>query len=77
MAAEAPNTAGSQRGRAGGGSRLLSAAALAAVLGVLGLLVYYFATRPESDWVLVIAMALCIVAVAFRLVRVARPGRSK
>ena len=62
---------------AGGGRRLLPAVVLTPILPVLALLMFYFATRPESDWVLVLALGLCATAIAVRLLAALRPRRAK
>ena len=50
------------------GRRVLGAVVLAPLLPALGLLIYYFATQPEPDWVLLTALGLGAAAVAGRLV---------
>jgi hypothetical protein len=64
-------------GPADRGRRLLAAVALGPILPLLAVLIYYFATRWEADWVLVAALGLCAVAAGARLVAVFLPGRSR
>jgi len=64
-------------GPADRGKQLLAAVALAPILPLLAVLIYYFATRREADWVLVAALALCAAAVAARLAAVFVPRRSR
>jgi len=61
----------------GGRRRILTAVALAPILLVLAVLIYYFIARETSDWVLVLAMALCAAAVGARLLAVFLPKRPK
>ena len=65
------------RGPAGGRKRALAAVALAPILPVLAVLMCYFATRMEADWVLVAALGLCAAAIAARLLAIFLPGRSR
>ena len=65
------------RGPAGGRKRALAAVALAPILPVLAVLMYYFTTRWEADWVLVAALGLSAAAIAARLLAIFLPGRSR
>jgi len=57
--------------------RLAPALVLTPILPVLVVLMVYFATRPESDWVLVLAMGLCATGIVARLAGALRPRRRR
>ena len=71
MDGETPSSG--QSGRRAGKSRWLPAVALGPILMALLVLVYHFAAREDSDWVLVAAFALCAAAVTARLIEAVRP----
>jgi len=63
--------------RRGPGRAIPSIVGLGAVVGALLALIVYFLLRSESDWVLVLACALCATAAGVRLKDLIRPSGSK